>query len=89
MPYHIITWLCFLTGTLGNQGPNENPRSLTSTGIAQSNMDIHSLDEALQCYNSAALALSTHKTYKAMERKHASLCEKFEVNPLPVPYAIL
>ena len=46
-------------------------------------MDIHSLDKALQRYYSAALASSTHKTYKAAERRNASFFEKFEVNPLP------
>ena len=73
----------FLTGTSGNQGFNQNPRSFTSTGITQSSMDIHSLDKAPQDYYSAALASSTHKTDKATERRYASFCEKFEVNFLP------
>ena len=61
------------------KGSNQNPRSFTSTGITQSNMDIHSLDKALQGYYSAALASSTLKTCKAAERRYTSFCEKFEV----------
>ena len=45
-------------------------------------MDIHSFYKTIQGYYSAALASSTHKTYKAAERRYASFCEKFEVNPL-------
>lgn len=52
-------------------------------------MDIHSLDKALQGYYFAALASSTHKTYKAAERRYASFCEKFEVNPLPASKSTL
>ena len=59
------------------------PRPPSSTGIPQSNMDIHSLDDALQSYYSAALAKSTHKTYKAAERRYISFCENIGVNPLP------
>ena len=46
-------------------------------------MDIHSLDNALQGYYSAALATSTHKTYRAAERRYVAFCEKFGVKPLP------
>ena len=46
-------------------------------------MDIHSLVDALQGYHSADLATSTHKTYRAAERKHVVFCEKFGVKPLP------
>ena len=52
-------------------------------------MDIHSLDDALQGYYSAALATSTHKTYKAAERRYVSFCEKFGVNPLPASESTL
>ena len=46
-------------------------------------MDIHSLDDALKGYYSAALATSTHKRYRAAERKYVAFCEKFGVKPLP------
>ena len=52
-------------------------------------MDIHSLDDALQSYYSAALASSTHKTYKAAERHYVTFCAKFGVNPLPATENIL
>ena len=52
-------------------------------------MDIHSLDDALQSYYSAALASSTHKTYKAAERRYVTFCAKFGVNPLPATENIL
>ena len=45
-------------------GQPRDPRSLNSAGVPQPNMDIYSLDDTLQSYYSAALANSTHKTYK-------------------------
>ena len=44
-------------------------------------MDIHRLDQAVQQFYQAALTQSTHKTYKAAERKY--LCTNFSLSPLP------
>ena len=57
-----------------------------------SRLDIHRLDQAVQRFYQAALTTSTHKTYKAAERKYLSFCTKFSLPPyLPQKtfYAIL
>ena len=46
-------------------------------------MDIHRLDQVVQQYYSAALTSSTHKTYKAAERKCLSFCNEFSITPIP------
>ena len=46
-------------------------------------MDYHSLDSAVQVYFAAALAPSTHSTYKAAERRYLSFCSNFHITPLP------
>ena len=80
MPYHSCI---FLTGPRLKQGPYSNPKSLSPIGVSLTNMDIHSLDDALQGCYSAALATSTHKTYWAAEFCRIAFCEKFGVRPLP------
>ena len=52
-------------------------------------MDIHSLDKAVQCYYSAALAPSTKKTYKAAEKRYLDFCKSFSITPLPTSENIL
>ena len=46
-------------------------------------MDYHSLDSTVQVYFAAALAPSTHSTYKAAERRYLSFCSNFHITPLP------
>lgn len=52
-------------------------------------MDYHSLDDAVQGYFAAALASSTHSTYKTAERRYLSFCSSFHITPLPTTEATL
>ena len=52
-------------------------------------MDVHSLDGAVQHYFTAALAQSSHKTYRAVANKHLAFCESFKLPPLPTSEATL
>ena len=54
-----------------------------------SRLDIHRLDQAVQRFYQAALTTSTHKTYKAAERKYLSFCTNFSLPPLPTTENIL
>ena len=76
MPYQEITRLYFLQVPGLDKHPIQIPNHLVQLVVSQSNMDIRSLDDALQSYYSAALATSTHKT---AERKYVAFCEKFRV----------
>ena len=51
-------------------------------------MDVHSLDGAVQHYFTAALAQSSHKTYKAAANKYITFCESFMLSPLPTSEAM-
>ena len=66
-----------------DKDPIQVPNRLVQLVVSQSNVDIHSLDDALQGYYSAALATSTHKTYRVAEQKYVAFCEKIEVKLLP------
>lgn len=52
-------------------------------------MDIHRLDQAVLRYYQAALTPSTHKTYKAAEKRYLTFCINFSLSPLPVSENIL
>ena len=52
-------------------------------------IDYHSLDNAVQGYFAAALAPSTHSTYKTAERRYLSFCSNFHITPLPTTEASL
>ena len=52
-------------------------------------MDVHSLDGAVQHYFTAALAQSSHKTYKVAANKYLTFCESFMLSPLPTSEATL
>ena len=52
-------------------------------------MDLHLLDPAIRLYFSSALAVSSHKTYKAAENKYLSFCKNFSLQPLPSTEATL
>ena len=52
-------------------------------------MDIHKLDEALYTYYSAALATSTHSTYRTAEKRYVNFCKDFALNPFPTTEHIL
>ena len=47
------------------------------------------MDQAVQRFYQAALTTSTHKTYKAAERKYLSFCTNFSLPPLPTTENIL
>ena len=50
---------------------------------------VYSLDQAVCRYFVAALSSSTHKTYKAAERRYLQFCNNFSLTPLPVSENIL
>ena len=52
-------------------------------------MDYHSLDVTVQGYFAAALALSTHSTYKTAKHRYLSFCTSFHITPLPATEATL
>lgn len=52
-------------------------------------MDLHHLDQAVQLYYSAALTASTHKTYKAAERRYSKFCLEFSLQPFPASENVL
>ena len=52
-------------------------------------MDIHQLDPVVQRYFTAALTPSTHRTYKAAERRYLNFCKSFHLTPFPTTEAIL
>ena len=52
-------------------------------------MDVNSLDGAVQHYFTAALAQSSHKTYKVAANKYLAFCESFILSPLPTSEATL
>ena len=56
--------LCFVTGSSYPAGVMQYPTSIGRSTSRKHHLDIHSLDEAVQGYFAAALALATHKTYK-------------------------
>ena len=73
----------FLQAPCSDKDPIQIPTHLVQLVVSRSNMDICSLDDALQGYYSAALATSTHKTCRAAEQKYVAFCEKIEVKHLP------
>ena len=52
-------------------------------------MGVHSLDGSVQQYFTAALAQSSHKTYKVAANKYLAFCESFILSPLPTSEATL
>ena len=52
-------------------------------------MDIHKLDKAVRHYFTAALATSSHKTYKAAEHRYSQFCQDFSITPFPTSECIL
>ena len=52
-------------------------------------MDIHKLDQAVLRYYQAALTSSTHKTYKAAEKRYLTFCNNFSLPPLPASENVL
>ena len=52
-------------------------------------MGVHSLDGAVQPYFTAALAQSSHKTYKVAANKYLAFCESYILSPLPTSEATL
>ena len=50
---------------------------------------VYSLDQAVCRYFVAALSSSTHKTYKAAERRYLQFCNNFSLTPIPVSENIL
>jgi len=50
---------------------------------------IHSLDQVVFHYFISTLSSSTHKTYKAAEKRYLQFCSNFLVSPLPVTENIL
>ena len=46
-------------------------------------MDISRLDRAVQHYYTAALADTTHRTYKSAERRYLNFCVDFSLTPFP------
>ena len=51
--------------------------------------DIHRLAQVVQHYFEAALSASTHKTYKAAEKKYLTFCNNFSISPIPATENIL
>ena len=66
MPYQEIIWLYF---SYRSQAQARIPSKSQITCVSQPDMDIYSLDDALQGCYSVALATSAHKMYKAAERR--------------------
>ena len=46
-------------------------------------MDIHKLDKALYTYYAAALAPSTHNTYRTAEKRYVNFCKDFALTHSP------
>ena len=64
-----------------------SPPSVITKDHPQSS--VYSIDQAVCRYFVAALSSSTHKTYKAAERRYLQFCNNFSLTPLPVSENIL
>ena len=69
--------------------PFKDSSSTNQTTGMQPYMDYHSLDVTVQGYFAAALASSTHSSYKTAECRYLSFCTSFHITPLPATEATL
>jgi len=67
--------------SLQGKGNPAVPPTVTDNHNSENYLDVHSLDQAVNHYFTLALSASTHKIYKAVDRRYSQFCTDFSLTP--------